>query len=141
MNFIPATCSSQVKDVFVSSIIHVMHAIWLVRNEIRFDGHRIPLHTAQNNILASVSLSGSLSEANYISSDTTLLENFHVRPSFRKYKYIIPVVWKTPTTGWVKINTNGSVVNSLASCGGIFCDHRGTFKGCFASNLGGTSVF
>lgn len=91
--------SSQVNDVFVSSIVHVIHAIWLARNAVRFNGHRYPLHTEHNHILASVFLSGSILEGNCIPADITLLENFHVPPSFRKYKDIIPVVWKPPTVG------------------------------------------
>ena len=141
LNCIPAACSPQARDVFISDIVHVTHAIWLARNAIWFDGRRLPLHTVKNNILKSVSLSGSLSEGNCIPSDITLLENFHAPPSFRKFKDIISVVWKPPTVGWVKVNTNGSVINSSASCGGIFRDHRGTFMGCFASNLGAISVF
>ena len=54
---------------------------------------------------------------------------------------IVPVVWKSPTENWVKFNTDGSVHNSLAACKGLFYDHRGTFLGCFASNLGAISVF
>ncbi|RHN59594.1 putative ribonuclease H-like domain-containing protein [Medicago truncatula] len=61
--------------------------------------------------------------------------------SFRRFKEITPVVWKPPTVRWVKINTDGSVRNSLASCGGIFRDHRGTFLGCFACNFGPVLVF
>jgi len=37
--------------------------------------------------------------------------------------------------------TDGSLKANLASCGGIFRDHRGTFLGAFASNLGVVSVF
>ena len=40
----------------------------------------------------------------------------------------------------MKANTDGSVVNLNASCGGIFRDFRGTFLGCFASNVGNGSV-
>jgi len=54
---------------------------------------------------------------------------------------IIPVFWKAPTCRCVKANTDGSLVGSLASCGGIFRDHLGTFLGCFASNLAEVSVF
>jgi hypothetical protein len=50
------------------------------------------------------------------------------------------VTWKPPTAGWVKVNIDGSQIGSLASCGGIFRDLRGTFLGSFASNLGDVSV-
>ena len=64
-----------------------------------------------------------------------------IPPLFRHVKEIVPVVWKAPTITWVKANTDGSVVNLNASCGGIFRDFRGTFLGCFASNIGSWSVF
>jgi len=62
-------------------------------------------------------------------------------PDYRCYKDIIAVTWKAPIVGWVKANTDGSVKASLALCGGIFRDHRGTFLGVFASNLGDVTVF
>jgi len=78
---------------------------------------------------------------NCIPSDTSLLDNFMVSPTFRRFKSIIHVWWKPPTSNWVKANTDGSVLDHRASCGDIFRDHRGTFIGCFASNLGTISVF
>jgi hypothetical protein len=69
------------------------------------------------------------------------LDRFCVPPSFRRYKDIVSAVWKPPTVNWIKVNTEGSVQNSMAACGGILCDHRGTFLGYFASNLGTTSIF
>lgn len=72
---------------------------------------------AQNSIIGSVSLSGSLLAGNCIPSDTSLLTKFHVPPSFRRFKDITPVVWKPPAVRWVKVNTDGSICNSFASCG------------------------
>jgi hypothetical protein len=102
---IPAVCTSPLWDVYVSAIVHVLHTIWLARNAIRFGGCIISLQMAQNNIIASVSLSGSLSAGNYIPSDTSLLEMFHVPLSFRRFKEITPMVWnkrgnKTHTCGY-----------------------------------------
>ena len=137
---IPAASSSQIRDVYISSIVHVLHSIWLARNGIRFGGCKLSLIMAQNSIIASVSLSGSISNGYCVPADTPLLDKFHIPPSFRRFKEIIPVVWKAPTVGWVKVNMDGSVTNSSASCGGIFRDHLGTFMGCFACNLGAATV-
>jgi hypothetical protein len=69
------------------------------------------------------------------------ISKFHGYSKLSSYKNIILVFWKAPTYIWVKTNTDGSFVDSLASCGEIFRDHLGTFLGCFASNLGEVSVF
>jgi len=53
----------------------------------------------------------------------------------------VSVCWKAPTAPWVKVNTNGSVINNLGACGGLYRDHLGTFLGAFACNLGSCSVF
>ena len=41
----------------------------------------------------------------------------------------------------MKANKDGSVKASWASCRGIFRDHKGTFLGAFASNLGEVTVY
>jgi len=51
------------------------------------------------------------------------------------------VSWKAPSTPWLKVNTDGSVVGSLGACGGLFRDHFGAFLGTFASNIGTSFVF
>jgi hypothetical protein len=45
------------------------------------------------------------------------------------------VLWKSPIFGWMKANTNGSVTNVSAACGGLFRDHTARFSGCFAQRL------
>ena len=72
------------------------------------------------------------SNGNCLPFDVVVLNNF-LTP-------LISVVSKPPTTTWVKANTDGLVVNLNTSCGGIFRDFRGTFLGCFASNVGSLSV-
>jgi len=76
-----------------------------------------------------------------LSSDINILKNFLISPSHSKVKDIVTIIWKPPTINWVKANTDGSVVNSISSCGGIFRDFRGSFLGAFASNLGEVSVY
>jgi len=88
-----------------------------------------------------IALSGINSNGNCLSSDVNIVENFLINPSHRKVKEITTVIWKLPTINWVKANTDGSVVNSISSCGGIFRDFRGSFLGVFASNLGEVSVY
>ena len=49
--------------------------------------------------------------------------------------------WKPPTSLWLKVNMDGSVVGSHAAYGGIFRDHLDTFLEAFSCNIGSASVF
>jgi len=60
---------------------------------------------------------------------------------YRTVKEIIPVVWKAPTSPWLKVNTDGSVIDGHAACGGLFWDSHGSFLGAFVCNIGVASVF
>ena len=141
LHCIPRQCSSQLRDVYVAVIIHTVHSIWLARNSIRFNSAKVSIHNTMIKISSLITLSGINSNGNCLSSDAKILENFLIKPSHRKVKDIITVIWKPPTINWVKANTDGSVVNSTSSCGGLFRDFRGSFLGAFASNLREVSVF
>ena len=138
---IPQRCSSQLHDVCLAAIVHTVHTIWVARNSIRFSSAQVTLHVTTTKIAAMVSLFDSSSTGKFLLCDVDLLDAFLVPPLYRRVADIIPVVWKPPTITWVKANTDDSVVNSNAACGGIFRDFRGTFLGGFASNLGDCSVF
>jgi len=138
---IPVRCSSQMKDVMVAAIIHAVYCIWLSRNAMRFSSVSASLHDTMAKITSFVAMSGMNSNGYCLPFEVAVLNNFLVHPTFRRVKDIVPVVWKTPTINWVKANTDGSNANLNASCGGIFRDFRGTFLGCFASNIGSGSVF
>jgi len=138
---VPRQCSSQLRYVYVAEIIHTVHSIWIARNSIRFSSATVSIHNTIIKISSLIALSGINSNGNCLSSDANILENFLINPSHRKVKEIITVIWKPPTINWVKANTDGSVVNSISSSGGIFCDFRGSFLGVFASNLEEVSVY
>jgi len=105
--------------------------------------HNLLLKKSSSKIVSSVALSGNISKGNccFELADIDVFHNFLVALSFRHYKEIIPVCWKPLTSHWVKTNTDGSLVGTFASCGGLFRDHLGTYLGGFAANLGDVSVF
>jgi len=140
LDSIPDRCSSQMKDVMVAAIVHAVCCIWIARNVFRFSSVPPSLHAAMAKITSFVAMSGMHSNGNCLPFDVVVLNNFLIPPSFWRVKEIISVVWKPPTITWVKANMDGSVVNLNTSCGRIFCDFRGTFLGCFASNVGSLSV-
>jgi len=61
--------------------------------------------------------------------------------TYQRFKGVITFIWKPPTINWAKVNSNGFALGLHASCRGIFCDHRSTPMGCFASNLGVMAFF
>jgi hypothetical protein len=73
--------------------------------------------------------------------DICLLDRFLISPSFRRFKDIEMIVWKSPTLPYIKVNTDGSLRNANAACEGIFRDQSSAFMGGFSANLCDCSVF
>ncbi|QHO40259.1 Putative ribonuclease H protein [Arachis hypogaea] len=53
------------------------------------------------------------------------------------------IEWKPPPIEWVKLNTNGLVIESVktAGCGGLIRTHEGDWVGGFMANLGNCHAF
>lgn len=141
LDCLPQRCSSQIRDVFVAAILHTVNAIWLARNSIHFSSATVSIHYTMTKISSMVDMSGTNSTDNCLSSDIIILKNFLIPPSHRHVREIVTVIWKPPTINWIKTNTDGSIINAISSCGGIFRDFRGSFLGAFASNLREGSVY
>lgn len=82
-----------------------------------------------------------MSNGKCIPSDGPLLDSFSVSAHNIRMSNIIPVIWKAPSSLWLKVNTDGSVIGNHAACGGFFRDHLGSLLGAFTCNLGNDSVF
>lgn len=54
--------SSQVCDVYVTAIVHTVHAIWMARNILRFSSDKITLHAAKTKIASAVALRDNISK-------------------------------------------------------------------------------
>lgn len=141
LSCIPVSCSSQVTDIFVAAVVHTLHIIWISRNFLRFSTTPITVHASQVRLHASVAMSGNISTSQCLSSDAPFLDSFYIHAHHRQIRDVIPVVWKAPSSPWVKVNTDGSVVGNNAACGGLFRDHLGTCLGAFYCNLGTDTVF
>ncbi|GAU31973.1 hypothetical protein TSUD_359180 [Trifolium subterraneum] len=50
------------------------------------------------------------------------------------------VMWCTPSIGWTKVNTDGSVNSNSAACGGLFRDYLANFRGGYAQKISNLSV-
>jgi hypothetical protein len=88
-----------------------------------------------------VALSGNASGGKCLPSDSHFLDSFAVAAHCRIVKEIIPVLWKAPSSPWLKFNIDGSVIDGHAACGGLFRDSRGSFLCAFYCNIGEASVF
>jgi len=134
-------CSSQARDVFVAAVVHTLHHIRLSRNSLRFSMSTVTVHAAQTRIHAYISLSGNISGEKCIASDVKLLDAFSVSLHNRRIRDIMLVCWKAPSSPWLKVNTNGSVIGILTACGAWFCDYIGTFLCTFSCNIGISTIF
>jgi len=137
----PARCSSQVSDIFLAAILHTIHTIWWARNAVRFSNMTPSFHSAKVRIHSLIASSGNISKGKCLHSDFDFLDSFAVKHNCRNVKDIISVLWKAPSSPWLKVNTDGSVIGGQAACGGLFRDYLGTFRGAFYCNIGIQTVF
>jgi len=52
--------SPQILNLLVAGIIHILHAIWITRNGIRFNNAGATFYTIKMKIMADISLSAKL---------------------------------------------------------------------------------
>lgn len=141
LHCIPTHCSSQVSDIYLAAVIHIVHTIWLAKNAFRFQSKMQSLHSTKVRIHSLIALSGNASTGKCLPSDSDFRDDFLVSTHHRKFKYIILVLWKSPSSPWLKVNTDGSVIGHSVACGGLFRDSLGTFLGAFSCNIGTASIF
>lgn len=117
LSLVPACGSNQVRNMFISGIINMFHTIWLTRNSMRFNGLKVSLLAAKAKISTMVTMSGHASNGHCLplTYDISLLDRFHISPSFCRFKDIEMIIWKPPTHRYIKINTDGSFQNSSAA--------------------------
>ncbi|CAJ2646783.1 unnamed protein product [Trifolium pratense] len=89
------------------------------------------LNTTINEVIASVSLTGSISKlhANSSMSEFVILKALHVQMQFSKAPVIKEVLWQPPILNWMKCNSVGASTGNPgnSSCAGIF-QNRGSDK-------------
>ena len=117
---VPDRGNSQIIDLFISGVIHTFHTIQLVRNSIGFNGLKSSLLAAKAKISTMVIMSGHALNGHCIPStyDIQLLDKFLIPPSFQRFKDIEMIVWKPSTLPYIKVNTDASLRNANAACGG-----------------------
>jgi hypothetical protein len=92
--------SSQVSEMFMATVVHTLHTIWLSRNTICFSMSKA-IHAAKVCIHFLVAMSGNSSTVNCLTSDFSFLHSFSVSPHNRRVKEIVMVLWKAPSPHWL----------------------------------------
>jgi len=58
LSCVPSRGSSQVRDIFISGIVHTVHTVWLVRNCMCFNASKVSVLAAKAKILTMISMFG-----------------------------------------------------------------------------------
>lgn len=139
------SASTQLHDVRLASIVHVISTIWFCRNQARFNNRFVSFPLAISIASANISFSGNLCTGTMRSctNELTVLRSLDIKGHAARAPRIIQVDWYPPLCTWVKCNTDGAARGQPghASCGGIFRDHRASFLGAFAEYIGISSSF
>ncbi|KAF1893764.1 hypothetical protein Lal_00002288 [Lupinus albus] len=101
---------SQVKDVMVVAITHIISTIWFCRNQTKFEDKNIYLYQFVAKIRRKDSLSGqTVTTSSSLSlHDLLILKAFNVIINLNRAPIIVEVTWHPPRVGWLKVNTNGA---------------------------------
>jgi len=113
LHSLPISCSSQLKDIYLAVVVHLIHSIWWARNNSRFSSNRVSLQAIQVWVHSLIGMSGGLSTGKCIVADSSILDFFKIATHSRLIKDVVSVCWKAPTAPWVKVNTHGSVIYNL----------------------------
>ncbi|KAF1879583.1 hypothetical protein Lal_00033240 [Lupinus albus] len=123
--------SPQAREVLVASIY--------CRNQYRFQDKILLVPHALIRIKSSIALFGN--SINLCSSNSIkeffILRSLNIAINHSKAPKISEVIWKPPSSGWIKVNIDWDAHGALEHSGGgaIFRDHMRKFVACFANYL------
>ncbi|GAU45233.1 hypothetical protein TSUD_138050 [Trifolium subterraneum] len=126
-------CSS--KDGILSAKQAYMHL-----NGVRFNIAKITAHAAKMNILTSIKHNAQLAAGVSTAAEKQVLQKFFLEHIPAPPTTVKMVLWKKPSFGWIKANTDGLVTAGSAASGGLFRDYMANFRGAFAQKISGHSV-
>ncbi|GAU39929.1 hypothetical protein TSUD_275290 [Trifolium subterraneum] len=110
--------SQMLKQVPIAAVLHVLKA------------------------LAAIQLSAQLIVGSPKADEQPILQLLAATTSTAVTPSIVTkiVMWCTPSIGWMKVNTDGSVNSSSAACGGLFRDYMANFRGGYAQKISTLNV-
>ncbi|GAU36890.1 hypothetical protein TSUD_220590 [Trifolium subterraneum] len=135
--------SPQCKVVIKAALINILNAIWIARNNARFNNlvrnWRNSVAWISTNVTAAGNFTSKVSSSSII--DFTTLKRFNVNIHPSKLTTFREVIWQPPIAHWVKCNIDGASTPSSSACGGVFRNSSVDFLCGFANNIGKTSAF
>ncbi|XP_019455063.1 PREDICTED: uncharacterized protein LOC109356182 [Lupinus angustifolius] len=113
------------KEVMIACILNAISTIWFCKNQARFNDTDITHTQAMAKIRADIAFIGNFSKLYAKNSRTefNLLRAFGIKGKYIKAPTITEVLWKTPSFGLVKVNSDGAAHGNS----------NGDLMGCFAS--------
>ncbi|XP_019465442.1 PREDICTED: uncharacterized protein LOC109363643 [Lupinus angustifolius] len=128
---------SQLREVSLAYVVHIINTIWYCRNQNRFEDRLITTRQAISKIKRETSFSGSYASAAVASGGFLEFQTlrFNCSPHYNPAPAIIEVRWLPPPQGWIKVNSDGVAHGhpGHAGGGGIFRDSNRDIWGCFAA--------
>jgi len=73
LHSLPISCSTQLKDIYLAAVVHLIHSIWWARNNSRFSSNRVYLQAVQVRVHSLIGMSGGLSTGKYIAADSSII--------------------------------------------------------------------
>ncbi|MCH89427.1 glycerol-3-phosphate dehydrogenase [Trifolium medium] len=135
--------SPQCKVTIKAAIINLLNAIWLARNNARFNNKTTHWKSSVAWILSNTALTGNNSSGVCSASirEFVILKSLNVSLHPPKPLIMKEIIWQPPIPQWVKCNTDGASNTSTSSCGGLFRNHNAYFLCAFAENTGLKSAY
>ncbi|GAU47191.1 hypothetical protein TSUD_350560 [Trifolium subterraneum] len=135
--------SPQCKVVINAALVHILYAIWIARNKIRFKNEQSCWRSSVSWISSNISMAGNFTSKLSSSAlrDFITLKRFNVTVHSPKHTILKEVIWQPPLSNWVKCNTDGASTNVSSACGGLFRNSNADFLYGFAENIGISSAF
>jgi hypothetical protein len=135
-----ASWSTFLNNIALAAVLHVIHSIWLARNGVRFNNAKITAHAAKMKILTLIKHNAQLAAVVSTAAEKQVLQKFFLEHRPAPPTTVKMVLWKTPSFGWIKANTDGSVTVGSAASGGLFRDYMANFRGAFVQKISGHYV-
>lgn len=132
------------QQVMNTDIIHTIWSIWLERNARYFNNQYKSMATLFHSIIAEVQLSFDMDivKGSSAMTDYKISRLFGIPFKASRIVQVHQTSWVPPPIGTVKINCDGSSIDSpsAGSIGFVIRDHNAKFLGAFTQNVGHASA-
>ncbi|KAM1078104.1 hypothetical protein ACFX19_025815 [Malus domestica] len=127
---------TSVRKLWLLVICNFFWWLWHKRNKIRFENKSFSIVESQRCLLRHWRESASTCFSSFTGCvSIPIFSMLRISSLSLDALNFVPVFWRPPPVGWIKINTDGSCKgNGHVGSGGVFRDSSGLFLGAFASS-------